>query len=239
MKTRNKTISLALACLMAGTVNVALADDRLSPTTRHDAQAAWQSERLQPISVRGLDVAYLRPGANLQGYHSLLIKPISVSFQKNWARNAGLAVGTRLRPRDTDRIRKDMADVVGTQLKREFEKGGWRLADRPGPGVLEMDVRIVDLYLNAPDLPTPGISQSYTRTFGELTLAADLRDASSGDVVMRTLDRIVGRDRVQFERTTRVENAHDVGIATTEWARVLRRQFELARVAGEGSNSRP
>ena len=239
MKTRNKTISLALACLMAGTVNLALADDGLSPTTRRDAQAAWQSEGLQPISVRGLDVAYLRPGANLHGYHSLLINPISVSFQKNWERNAGIPVGTRLRPRDTDRVRKDMADVVSAQLKGEFEKGGWRVVDRPGPGVLEMDVRIVDLYLNAPDLPTPGITKSYTRTFGELTLAADLRDASSGDVVMRTLDRIVGRDRIQLERTTRVENAHDVGIATTEWARVLRRQFELARVAGEGSNSRP
>lgn len=239
MKTRNKTISLALACLVAGTANLAIAHDGVSPATRRDAQAAWQSEGLQPISVRGLDLTYLQPGANLQGYHSLLIKPIRVSFQKNWERNASIPLGTRVQPRDADRIRKDMADVVGTQLKREFEKGGWRVVDQPGAGVLEIDVRVVDLYLNAPDFPTAGISKSYTRTFGELTLVADLRDASSGAVVMRTMDRIVGRDRVQFERTTRVENAHDVGIATTEWAHVLRRQFELARVAGDGSNGRP
>ena len=238
MKVDGKKIGFALAWMIASTVPMAVADDS-SPTTRRDAQAAWQSEGLQRIGVPGLDVAYLRPGANLHGYHSLLIKPISVSFQKNWERNAGIPVGTRLRPRDTDRIRKDMADVVGAQLKREFETGGWRLVEAPGAGVLEIDVRIVDLYLNAPDLPTPGITKSYTRTFGELTLAADLRDASSGNVVMRTLDRIVGRDRIQLERTTRVENAHDVGIATAGWARVLRRQFELARVAGDGSNSRP
>ena len=239
MKTQKYKISLALALVVAAAANPALADGNPSPTTRRDAQAAWQGEGLQQITVRGIDLAYLRPGANLQSYHSLLIKPISVSFQKNWERNAATPVGSRLRPRDTDRIRKDMADVVGAQLKREFEKGGWRVVDQPGAGVLEMEVRIVDLYLNAPDLPTPGISRSYTRTFGELTLVADLSDSASNAVLMHTLDRIVGRDRVQFERTTRVENAHDVGIVTSEWAHVLRRQLELARVAGDGSNSRP
>lgn len=239
MKSHRKVISLALACLMSTAATTMAADNGGSPKTPRDARAAWQGEGLQPINARGIDVAYQRPDANLRAYHSLLIRPISVSFQKNWERNPATLLGTRLRPRDADRIRKDMADVVGAQLQREFEAGGWRVVDQPGAGVLEIEVRIVDLYLNAPDLPTPGISKSYTRTFGELTLLADLRDAGSGDVVMRTMDRVVGRDHMQFQRTTRAENTHDVGIATAEWARVLRRQFELARVAGEGSNGRP
>ena len=239
MKTHKQSLTLALALLAAAGANLALADGSASPSTRQDAQAAWQGEGLQPITVRGMDLAYLRPDANLQSYHSLLIKPITVSFQKNWERSAAIPVGTRVSPRDADRIRKDMADVVGFQLKREFEKGGWRVVDQPGAGVLEIDVRIVELYLNAPDLPTAGINKSYTRTFGELTLVADLSDASTDAVLMHTLDRIVGRDRVQLQRTTRVENAHDVGIATAAWAQLLRRQLELARVAGDRSNGRP
>ena len=70
-------------------------------------------------------------------------------------------------------------------------------------------------------------------------MVANLRDSGTGVMVMRVLDRVQGHDHQTFERVTRVRNAHEVGIATSDWARALRRQLELARVAGEGSNGRP
>ena len=207
--------------------------------TRDEAARAWRAEGLQAIKVRGMDVAYSQPGASLQAFHSIVLKPVTVSFQKNWARSAAIPTGTRLRPRDADRIRNDMAGVVNHEIKREFEKGGWRVADGSAAGVLEVEVRIVDLYLNAPDLPTPGITKSYTQSFGQLTLVAELRDSASGAIVMRLLDHVDGHDHATFVRTTRVENAREVGIVANDWARNLRRQLELARVAGDRSNGRP
>ena len=82
------------------------------PGTRDEAARAWRAEGLQAIKVRGMDVAYSQPGASLQAFHSIVLKPVTVSFQKNWARSAAIPTGTRLRPRDADRIRNDMAGVL-------------------------------------------------------------------------------------------------------------------------------
>lgn len=233
------TVCLTVALAAANPAGAAVAVANDGPGTRAETATAWRAEGLQAITVRGMDVAYAQPGASLQAYHSIVLVPVAVSFQKNWERSAAIPTGTRLTSRDTDRIRKDMSDVVNHEIRREFEKGGWRVVDAPGAGVLEVEVRIVDLFLNAPDLPTPGISQSYTRSFGQLTLVAELRDSATGTVVMRLLDNSTGHDHVTLIRTTRVENTREVGFVASDWARAVRRQLELARVAGDGSNGRP
>lgn len=233
------SVCLLLAIGVASQAGASVAPVAEGPGTREKAAQAWRAEGLQAIRVRGMDVAYAQPGASLQAYHGLLLKPVAVSFQKNWARSAAIPTGTRLHPRDADRIREDMAAVVDREIKREFEKGGWRVVDAPGAGVLEVDVRIVDLYLNAPDLPTPGLTKSYARSFGRLTLVAELRDSASGAIVMRVLDQVDGHDHATFVHTTRVENTREVGIVASDWAHSLRRQLELARVAGDRSNGRP
>lgn len=233
------TVCLLVALAAANPASASVAGAADGPGTRVEAASAWRDEGLQPITVRGMDVAYAQPGASLQSYHGIFLTPVTVSFQKNWTRSSAVAIGTRLSARDTDRIREDLAEVVNREIRREFERGGWRVADAPGTGVLEVDVQIVDLFLNAPDLPTPGISKSYTRSFGQLTLVAQLRDSATGTVVMRLLDHSTGHDHATFIRTTRVENAREVGFVASDWARAVRRQLELARVAGDGSNGRP
>lgn len=233
------TVFLTVALAAANPASASVAVAAGGPDTRAEAATAWRAEGLQAITVRGMDVAYAQPGASLPAFHSIVLKPVTVSFQKNWARSAAIPTGTRLTARDTDRIRGDLSDVVNREIKREFEKGGWRVVDAPGAGVLEVDVRIVDLFLNAPDLSTPGISKSYTRSFGQLTLVGQLRDSATGTVVMRLLDHSTGHDHATFIRTTRVENTREVGFVASDWARAVRRQLELARVAGDRSNGRP
>lgn len=239
MKILRNSAFLLLALGSASQAAASPAPDPDAAMTRDQAAQAWRAEGLQAIDVRGMDVAYAQPGASLQAYRGVLLKPVKVSFQKNWERSAAIPAGTRIYPRDADRIRDDVADVVNREFKREFEKGGWRVVDAPGAGVLEVDVQVVDLYLNAPDLQTAGRSTSYARSFGRLTLVAELRDSTTGTVVMRLLDRSIGHDHATFEPTGRVENTREVGIVAGDWARALRRQLELARVAGEGSNGRP
>lgn len=233
------TVCLTVALAAANPASAADAVATEGPGSRAEAAMAWRGEGLEPITVRGMDVAYAQPGASLQVYHSIVLMPVTVSFQKNWSRSAAIPTGTRLTSRDTDRIRKDMSDVVNHEIRREFEKGGWRVVAAPGAGVLEVDVRIVDLFLNAPDLPTPGLTKSYTRSFGQLTLVAQLRDSATGAIVMRLLDHNTGHDHATFIRTTRVENTREVGFVASDWARTVRRQFELARVASDRSNGRP
>ncbi len=44
----------------------------------------------------------------------------------------------------------------------------------PGEDVLGVNLRVAELYINAPDLPTAGNVRSYTMSFGAMTMIADL-----------------------------------------------------------------
>lgn len=198
------------------------------PSTREQAAAAWSEDGLQRLDVRGLDLVYARPGSTLSPYRQIWLRPVQVSFQRDWARAQQRATGLHVRPRDLQRIRADLAEVVGEEVARELRRGGYALADGPGEDVLELEVRATELYLNSADLPGAAHVRNYTMSFGRMTLVADLRDSVTGDSVMRILDRKIGRDYGVLRYTTRVENTREVGIAAQEWARALRRQLGLA-----------
>ena len=226
---------LSLALLAAAAA--AWADT--GPSTRREAEAQWSQAGLQRVQMPGMDVAYRRPGANLAQYRSVLLRPVGVSFQRNWEHHLAETSGSRIPARDLQHVVDDLSTVVRAQVGRELERGGYALVDAPGPDVLEIDLRVTELFLNAPDIPSAAQTRSYTQSFGEMNLVADLRDSVSGEVLMSVLDRNLGRDFDTFRRTTRVENTHEVGLAAQSWAAVLRRQLELARAPGQGSNGRP
>jgi hypothetical protein len=233
-------IRCALACVLAspmlplaasaqaGAASPAVPSTAEAPRTRAEAAAAWSEDGLERREVRGLDLLYVRPGADLSVYRRLWLRPVEVSFQRDWARAQERATGTRIRPRDIQQIRDDMAAAVQSQVARELQRDGYALADGPGEDVLELRVRVTELYLNAADLPSANIVRNYTMSFGHMTLVADLRDSVTGDAVMRVLDRTLGRDYGFLRFTTRVENAREVGAAAQSWAAAVARQLALA-----------
>ena len=118
-----RTLPFALACALALTLSMPAtlrAQDATAPVaaersategprTRAEAAAAWSEDGLQRIDVRGLDVAYVRPGADLAVYRRIWLRPAEVSFQRDWARAQHRATGTRVRASDLQKIRDDMA----------------------------------------------------------------------------------------------------------------------------------
>jgi hypothetical protein len=203
------------------------------------AEAASSTEALPPIAARGLDQAFARPGAILAPNRAILLKPVRVSFKQGWERGAAIPTGTRLRSRELHTIKADVAKVVRARVARELQLGGYALAEAPGADVLELDVQVVDLYLNAPDLPTISPVDTYATYFGELTLVGTLRDSSTGDILMHVSDRTVGREFAVARLTTQSDNLHEIGSAAGNWGRALRQHFSLAGQAQGGSNVRP
>jgi hypothetical protein len=204
--------------------------DTEAPRTRREAVAAWSEDGLQRRDVRGLDLVYVRPGADLAGYRRIWLRPAEVSFQRDWARAQARATGSRVRPRDLQQIRRDMASVVHDEVARELGRNGYTLVEGPGEDVLELRIAATELYLNSADLPSADAVRNYTLSFGQVTLVADLRDSDTGDPVLRILDRTLGRDHGFLRYTTRADNAREVGFAAQEWARALARQLGLAGV---------
>ena len=225
-------LALIAACLVGVVYPVLAGPEPDAATTRRQAEALWSEEGLQPVKVSGLDVVFSRPGATLAGFTKVLVNPVSVAFQRDWERSVTRDSGSQVRPQDMKRIRDDLAAIVRREIVRELGNGGYQVVDVAGADVLEINPRVAELWINAPDLPTPGITRSYTMSFGRMTLIVDLRDSMTGETVMRILDRSLGRDYGIWRLTTRVENTQEARRVANAWAVALRKELDLARGIG-------
>jgi hypothetical protein len=215
----------ALAALAASSAPAATGGSR-----RERAAAEWSHDGQRRTRVPGLDLVYVREGASLAGYREVWLKSVEVAFRRDW--QVPTRPGSRVPPRDVARIKDGLAGILREETARELARGGYALAAGPGEGVLEVDVSIVDLYVNAPDVQGAATVERYTFSTGEMTLVAELRDSPTGDLVARVLDHREDRDRGFLDFTTSADNLAAARVTVREWAGILRRHLDAAQGIG-------
>jgi hypothetical protein len=203
-----------------------------APRTSKEAAASWTEDGLQKVAIRGLDVAYARPGASLAQYDKVLLGPVSIAFRRNWERGDG--VDGRIRPEDAQRIKDRLTGLLMEEMAKELSAGGYTISDQAGETVLELDLRITDLYIAAPDVRTVSRKDVYAVSAGEMTLVAELRDSASGETLMRIYDNEEGDNFPRMRRITNAENESEARKAVNGWARALRAQLDLAKAGPQG-----
>jgi hypothetical protein len=226
--------SATLALFLGATVvcaQLAAAQAATAPLSKAHASSAWAEEGLQPLKVNGLDVVYARPGADLGAYAKILLGPLTVAFQRDWERNGAPGSRKPVSAADAQRIRDRLAQLVRAEVVQELASGGYQLVDAAGENVLEVDLAIVNLQVNAPDIGV-GRTTSYAVSAGEMTLVAELRDSATGEVLMRVFDRALAREWFRPQRITSVDNAAEARAAARAWARALRTELDLAKASG-------
>jgi hypothetical protein len=184
------------------------------------------AEGLVPVEVRGLQQVLVQPDADLARYRSVLLDPLEISFDRRWDPRPG---GRALDVREKTKIRDDLGRVLRKAFVAELEKGGYQIVEQPGDDVLRVRAEIRDLYLNAPDVPRASRTLSYTRSTGEMTLVAELRDSASGSLIARVLDRYEDPEDSWFTWTTQLDNDRSAREAAEAWARALKSQLDRAR----------
>jgi hypothetical protein len=214
---RSRLILLSTAFALAGALSSAWAQD-----------AAGYGD-LKKVAVKGIDQAYVRPGATLADYNQVLLAPVEVAFDKSWDPRRGSSL-SRVSESDIQRMRADLAKIVDEEFGKALQaKGGYTLVSQPGPNVLLVKANIRDLYVNAPDIQTAGRSRSYTRSAGWMTLAMELQDSVTGATLAVLTDRAEATDFGHLRMTTSVSNASEARQAAADWARILRRELDKAR----------
>lgn len=198
-----------------------------APLTRKGAAAAWSEDGLESVKIRGLDVVYVRPGSSLADYDKFRLPPISVAFRKNWDRSSGTR--SRVSAKDAQRIKDRLATLVHSELVNELAAGGYKLSEQAGDDVIELDIRIIDLNVTAPDIPTAGRQTIYAVSAGQMTLVAELRDSVSGETIMRIYDTEEGDNSSRMRMITNIENQIQARQVVGGWARALRKQLDLAK----------
>ena len=200
------------AALAAVMVTAVAAEEKSGP-----GEATWDG--LQRVKSKKLDDAYLLAGADFRVYSKIVLDPVEVSFRKNWERDINRSTRSasrRVTAEDADRARKAMSEGFYEILAKEFEKSGYQVVTAPGPDVLRLKPMLVDVYINAPDTMEPGRSYTFTIEAGEATLALEVRDSETNQLLGRAVDsRGTGEsnrmtwttsvtNRMEFERLFRI-----------------------------------
>jgi hypothetical protein len=225
---RAATSLLLIACL---STTVAFAADKSGqPTTRKEAREQFSADGLEKVEVKGLDVAYARPGAQLSGYKSVLVRPVSVAFRTDWLRSSGLH-GVRPRPDDIERVRARVSTFVREEFEAELKDAGIAQAQAPGDDVLEINLAITDLYAAAPEIQVPARSDVWAVSAGEMTLVGELRDSVGGGTLFRFYDHGQAREWTRPRKILFNENETEARKISRAWAKALREGLQAARTA--------
>jgi hypothetical protein len=196
------------------------------------AEDADNWDGLVQVKPKRVDAAYLLPGADFRPYTKLMIDPVEVAFQKDWAKNYNRDATTlsqRLTQEDIDRISKAARDNFTEVFTEEYKKAGLEIVTTPGPDVLRVRPGVVNLYITAPDTMTSGRSRTFTTEAGQATLFLEVRDSTSGALLGRALDQRATRNTGRVQISNSVTNLSDFRVLFKQWADISIKGFQELR----------
>ena len=196
------------------------------------AQDSGHWDGLVEVKPKRLDAAFLLPGADFRTYTKVMMDPVEVAFEKNWARDYNRDAATlsqRLDQDDLDRITKGARDAFTKVFTEEYRKAGLELVTSPGPDVLRLRPGVVDLYVVAPDNFTSGRSRTYTMEAGHATLFLEARDSTTGALLGRALDKRATRGTGRVQVSNSVTNLSDFEALFRQWADISTKGFAELR----------
>jgi hypothetical protein len=184
----------AIACgvaFIAGAA-VAAAEDRSSA-------ASSDLDGLVKVKSKRFDEVSLRPGADFRGYTKVMLDPAQVTFARTWMKDMNanqIALLHRTTVEDADRIVEKVRTGFGDVFANVFKSAGYEIVAAPGADVLRLSLRLIDLYINAPETVTLALpTRVYTLAAGKATLVLEVRDATTGALLGRVVDRGTAGDR--------------------------------------------
>lgn len=198
--------ALAGVCLASGLA----AADKLPET--------WDG--LVQRKTKGIDAVYVRPDVDFKVYRNVVLDPVQVAFDKNWKPNRTGSASRRLSTAEIEKIREEMASEFRRIFTEELAEGGYDIVAKPLDDTLRVFAGLADVYITAPDTMSAGRTRTYTRSTGRMTLAMELRDGPTNQLLARVVDQHVD-DSMYAQWTTGVTNSAEFRNAVTAWAQRL------------------
>ena len=197
------------------------------------ATPADVSDGLIRLQTRALDEVYVRPDVDFQRYNKVLVDPPQVTLRKGWLRSINATRGPSrwLVPEDAANITDSAAAGLGAVVAESFRQRGYEIAAAPEVGVLRVSANVSDLIVNAPDVSSAYMQAQYNVNAGEATLTLELRDATSGALLGRVVDRSVAHElSPRINRSFGVTNQFWFDALFRQWTANSMQEFADARL---------
>ncbi len=188
--------------------------------SKEEAPTEWDG--LVKKKVKGLDLVYVRPDVQFPAYKKVMIDPVQVEFSKNWKPNSGTrSLSQQITAEDMQRIKDGLAGMVRDGFSKQLTKGGYATTTTPDDETIRVSAGIADLYINAPEKMSAGRSKTYTTETGSMVLIMEIRDAPTGQLLARVVDRHTDNGTGTMQWTTGVSNRAEADRAISMWASKL------------------
>jgi len=206
-----KTLLAMLAAAAAMSASASLAE-KAAPTS-------WDG--LTQVKSKRLDAVFLLPDADFRSYTKVILDPPESAFKKNWVRDYNRSTSSlsgRISDREAAEGLKKVSEGFAEVLAEEYQKGGYQIVTEPGPDVLRIRTGVINLQVNAPDVPQAGRVRSFSEEAGEATLVIEARDSLTNALLGRALDRRIAGDTGIYLRNS-VTNWGDFRDLFKTWAK--------------------
>jgi hypothetical protein len=105
--------------------------------------------------------------------------------------------------------------------------GGYQVVAEAGDGVLAVMPNVVNLYINAPDIPAAGRTRTYTMNAGSAGLALLVSDSVTGTLLAAAFDQVRGESSMRW--TSSMGNRAAANAMLKTWANQFKRELDAAR----------
>ncbi len=171
--------------------------------------AAPPGADLARVPSRSFDELYRAVSPDFADYRQVVLDAPRIEFARDWLRqmNESRGVSRRIEPADAAQIADRMAIAMQEAIRQALAAQGYRIVTAAAPGVLRLSPSVVDLHVNAPFMPAPGIDVGIVhQEAGQATMRLEIFDAATGALLARIVDRDVARTVGGYERATSVSN---------------------------------
>lgn len=195
------------------------------PTIQTGPDAELSFDGLHKVDNSQADVAWARPDFDISGYTK--IWPVAAGIEYRQVKDRGRSSVARSRGGPyfiDDKSRAQFEELVGKVFKEELQKiERYELVDGPGPDVLMVRGRLLDVTSMVPPEPIGGRSYVFLSSIGEATLVLELRDSETGTILARSVDRRAAETiGGTFQQSNSVTNSSEVRRLIKFWATRLR-----------------
>jgi hypothetical protein len=176
------------------------------------------------VTGRQADTVYAVRGVSLARYKRVMLDSVELAFKLDWQKRH-----PEVSDSDVARIRSQGAAVFYEIFSSALTlNDGYPITKQPGPDVLRVTASITELDVAATP-GTVGNQRMYVVSPSDLTLFMELRDSTTGALLVRAIDREKGRAVGNLQVEGAVENSAEARRALELWAGLLRRALDDAR----------
>jgi hypothetical protein len=201
-----------------------------APPDPPTAEKTGDYNRMERVLYPGIDSVYRKQYLDLSAYAKVLVAQPTVAFRQNW-RSEDDPTLARVGVPDPAKIRESVAQqFLQTLSTRLAENSGYDVVASPGPDVLQVKAAITDLYFSSSATQTAaGDGKPYYMESSEITVAIELRDSTTGELLCLVTDHRASPDARTVELKQGTWSSPGVRAASDHWASFLRGFLDQAK----------